>query len=109
MSRSAQIRDAHVEDDADRIIVVGDEVYRDAIIAVSEEQYRQMWSGYMCSFCCQPWETPWPERCPMGCFLFGEKVTPEAQHRYMTLTYGETWLGPSKATVERWANEAERL
>jgi hypothetical protein len=109
LSRTPQARDIHTEDDPDRILVTPEGVYSDVIAAVSEDEYRQMRQGYMCSFCLGPWHERWPKKCPSMCWLFGNGVTQEDQHKYMDETYGETWLGISPGTKESWENVADRM
>lgn len=70
----------------------------DPDVSVDEDQYMQMWQGYMCAACYEPLDPPFPEVCSLpGC---GFHVRDE-QRRYMTERFGGyKWVGPSKELVE---------
>ena len=108
MARSAPLTNAVVEDDFTWVLVAPEGAYREVDVSVSEDQYRQMWNGYMCAYCYEPWSSPWPEKCTVpGCWS-GE-VSEQKQRAYLDERYGgEKWLGPSKATVASWETAAVR-
>jgi hypothetical protein len=100
---------AEVEDDPNWLLIAPEGVRREADVSVTPAQYQQMWTGYACAWCGEPWPERWPSKCTLpGCWS-GEVMTEEKQRRYLDERYGgEKWFGPSKATLERMANADDR-
>lgn len=73
--------------------------YREPDVSVDEATFRQMWDGYMCPYCFQPWEERFPARCTMpGCW--SGDVSEAAMRKYIWEHFGgEKWLGPSRGTL----------
>jgi len=108
--RSQPLRDAVVEDDPEWLVVAPEGVYREADVSVSEEEFARLWNGWMCAWCYEPWDTQWPERCPVSGCWSGPEMSEERQRRYLSERFGgEKWLGPSRGTVDAWANQADRV
>lgn len=82
--------------------------FRDLDVSVSEDDYRRIYNGWMCAWCYEPWDTQWPSECPLpGCWS-PKPMTEEAQRRYLHERFGYRWIGISRETYERWANERDR-
>jgi len=108
VARSPQLTNAVIEEDPDWLLLTPEGVYRDVDVSVTEMQYRQMWNGYLCAWCYQPWDEQWPSKCTLpGCW--SGSITEEKQRVYLDEHYGgEKWLGPSPATLRSWETAPER-
>lgn len=100
---------AEVEEDGNWLLVTPEGVYRDVDVSVTEDQYRQMHTGYTCAWCGEPWESPWPTECTLpGCWS-PKPMTEEAQRRYLDERFGgEKWFGPSTSTIASWDNAIDK-
>lgn len=102
------LKDAVVDDAIDWLTVFPDgRVMRDPDVTVTEDQYQQMWQGYMCASCYEPLDPPFPKVCTLpGCNF----PVRDEQRRYMTERFGGyKWIGPTKETVDRISAEDEKL
>lgn len=103
------LTDAEVEPSLEWVVHTPDgRSMRDVDVSVTEEQYGQMWNGYMCAWCYQPWHDAWPKECTLtGCWS-PKPMSESVQRRYMDERFGYRWFGISKETYERMADEKER-
>lgn len=101
--------DPVVEDSHNRLVHTPDgRTFRDVDVSVSEADYRRIYNGWMCAWCFEPWETQWPDACSLrGCWS-PKPMTEEAQRRYLGERFGYRWIGISRETHDRLANEKDR-
>ena len=101
--RNEPIHAVAVEQHTSRVTVgPKGELRGEADVTITEEDYRRIWSGYMCPFCYEPLETAFVRTCRSWCGGGNKLYSVDEWHSFMEGTLdGYKWIGPSRETIEK--------